>query len=107
MLILLIWAWGLLTRADAPPTQGQAPPALRQTGVAKGHTDRISRDVLCERAEDAAWRLVWRSCDENHRIENVITSACGTVGYAPAKDDGRGPELEVRVQVEYDCMPPG
>lgn len=105
MLILLIWVWGLLTRAEAP--QAQAPPTLRQTGVAKGHTDRVPREALCERAEDAAWHLVWRGCDEKHRIENVITSACGTVGYTPAKEDGRGPELEVRVQVEYDCVPPG
>jgi hypothetical protein len=105
VLVLLFLAWGLLTGAAEPQGQNKSPPALRQTGVARGHTDEVPRESLCERAEDAAWRLVWRSCDEKHRIDNVSTSACGTVDYTPARDDGRGPVLEVRVQVEYDCLP--
>ena len=102
-MLFVVLLVALLT-ADPPPEQ-RPEPQLRQTGVARGFTDDVPRSGLCERAGNAAWDLVWRSCNQEHRVENVIEGGCATVDYRPARDDGRGPFMEVRVQVEYDCRP--
>jgi hypothetical protein len=76
---------------------------LRQTGEADGDLDRISRDVLCERAEDRAYKRVWAACPERRELTEVQQSGCTTTDYRPAELEGRGAHLSVMVQVSYLC----
>jgi hypothetical protein len=97
------WLLALLS-VTSGPAGPDGEPQLRQTGSARGHLDDLPRTALCERAEDSAWELVWRSCDDRHRLENILESGCMTTDYHPADDDGHGPFITVQVMIEYDCL---
>jgi hypothetical protein len=101
VLTVLVFLFGLVVGVDADAPTHEA--RLRQTGVARGYVAEVVRSGLCELAEESAWDLVWRSCDDENELENVTTGGCATIDYRPPVDDGRGAFMEVRVQVEYDC----
>jgi hypothetical protein len=102
LLPLLSLAKGAL--AESPPdTPEPLPEKLRQTGEAAGHLQETPKDLLCERAEDRAWKLVWASCPRRKQVEDAVTSNCITTDFLPDADGDRGAKLAVEVQVEYRC----
>lgn len=98
-----ILVFGGLVAAIAGMAAEPVRPDLRQTGTAEGHLERVDRETLCDVAEDAAWERVWASCKKRHSVVGAQADGCATTDYRPAGDDGKGPWVQVQVQVRYAC----